>query len=1149
MALKIWQETVHIPTYGVGERDRNPMFLEKRVYQGSSGRVYPWPVVDRIEHEKHDKAYQMVFLENEYIQVQVMPELGGKIYRAIDKTNGYDFVYWNQVIKPALVGLAGPWVSGGIEFNWPQHHRPNTYGPVSFTLENTDPHKKTVWLHETDRMYGTRVTTGISIREGVSAIEISCGLYNPTSEPQTFLWWANPAVAVHEETQSIFPPDVHAVMDHGKRDVSRFPIATGTYYKMDYSSGVDISRYKNLPVPTSYMAYHSDFDFVGGYDYKKGAGILHIADHHISPGKKQWTWGNADFGQAWDRNLTDAAGPYIELMTGVFTDNQPDFTWLAPHAGKNFTQWFMPYKAVGEVTCANNDIVAGLSVADGIATVRVYAPKALEGAVVRLTQAPNHEAKAVEPGVGRSLSDPSTAPAKVLLEESARISPVAVFEKRVATDAKAWELTLTVTAGNAATLSYTPAKPQTLKLPEPAKAIGAPETLRNTEALYLAGLHLEQYRHATYEPEPYYLEGLKRDPGDIRLNNAYGRLLLRRGEYGKAQALFERARETATRHSPNPYDGEVFYNLGMALEGQGKDNEAFDVYYKAIWSDAWRSQGYLKLAQIAARQGRHKEALSFAKEAMWANYKNFDARAAVTVIARLLGRVEEARAVAEETLRFDPMNLMAVSELVQLAADDATGRNGAPHQTVDRLRQLLRGDAHQAMLLAQGYRDLGCHAEGVSVLRAHLASQGEPYAMVLYFLADSLQAMGAPEAERAWKDAARADSAYCFPNMPAEYQVLKRALGHNPEDAMAHYYLGCFLYDKRRHEDARTAWEESIRLRDDFPTAHRNLALYHANKQGDFTSARRELEQAFRLNPEDARVFYELCELYRKTGVPLEAQRRHLEAHPSLVALRDDLTLLYVEILNCLGEHAAALDLLMNRTFRPWEGGEGKVPSQHIEARLGLARQLLGAGDPEAAIRHLEQARVYHHNFGEGKLPGAQENHIFYTLGLAWLRRDPAQARGWFEQAAVGLSEPTGAMYYNDQPPHMIYYQGLALLALDREAEARSRFHRLIAYGEKHLFEPQVMDYFAVSLPDFLVFETDLDVKNQVHCLYMMGLGHMGLGHMGLGHAGLAETARGHLAQAEEAFEKALTLAPGHQGVLGHLAMLRELMNRHNGNA
>jgi len=183
-------------------------------------------------------------------------------------------------------------------------------------------------------MQRTKATVGISLLPGKAYIRIAGRLFNRTELPQTFLWWANPAVRVNESYQSVFPPDVHAVFDHGKRDVSRFPIATGSYYKIDYSAGVDISWWKNIPVPTSYMAYHSDYDFVGGYDHGRGAGILHVADHHVSPGKKLWTWGNGDFGRAWERNLTDEDGPYIELMTGVFTDNQPDFSWLEAGGGE-----------------------------------------------------------------------------------------------------------------------------------------------------------------------------------------------------------------------------------------------------------------------------------------------------------------------------------------------------------------------------------------------------------------------------------------------------------------------------------------------------------------------------------------------------------------------------------------------------------------------------------------------------------------------------------------------------------------------------------------------------------------------------------------------------------------------------------------------
>lgn len=253
-SVKIWEEQIVLPTYEIGEADKNPMFLEGRVYQGSSGKVYPYPTIESVSDVKTDKEYRAVWLENEYLKVMILPELGGRIQRAYDKTNDYDFVYYNHVIKPALVGLCGPWISGGIEFNWPQHHRPTTYSPVDYLLIKNPDGSRTCRVSDVDQMYGTRGEASFTLYPGRAYIEIRGQLYNPTPLPQTFLWWANPAVPVNENTQSIFPPDVHAVMDHGKRDVSRFPIATGEYYKHDYSAGVDISRYKNIPVPTSYMA-------------------------------------------------------------------------------------------------------------------------------------------------------------------------------------------------------------------------------------------------------------------------------------------------------------------------------------------------------------------------------------------------------------------------------------------------------------------------------------------------------------------------------------------------------------------------------------------------------------------------------------------------------------------------------------------------------------------------------------------------------------------------------------------------------------------------------------------------------------------------------------------------------------------------------
>ena len=133
--VKAWKEKVVIPTYEVGKPEKNPIFLEKRVYQGSSGVVYPYPVIESMSDEKVDKEYNAIFIENEYIKVMILPELGGRVQMAYDKIRERHFIYYNHVIKPALVGLAGPWISGGIEFNWPQHHRPSTYMPVDTTIE------------------------------------------------------------------------------------------------------------------------------------------------------------------------------------------------------------------------------------------------------------------------------------------------------------------------------------------------------------------------------------------------------------------------------------------------------------------------------------------------------------------------------------------------------------------------------------------------------------------------------------------------------------------------------------------------------------------------------------------------------------------------------------------------------------------------------------------------------------------------------------------------------------------------------------------------------------------------------------------------------------------------------------------------------
>ncbi len=1075
--VQIWEETITIPTYETGEPEKNPMFFEKRVYQGSSGKVYPYPFIEKISDEKVQKEYQVVFLENEYIKVMVMPQFGGRIQCALDKTNDYEFIYHNNVIKPALVGLTGPWISGGIEFNWPQHHRPSTFLPVDYKLIENKDGSKSVLLGEIERMSGLKEMHAITLHPNRAYIEISVQLYNPTPLPQTFLWWANPAVPVNKNYQSIFPQDVHFVTDHGKRDISRFPIATGTYYEMDYSEGVDISWYRNIPVPSSYMALSSDYDFVGGYDHGKKAGILHVAEHHISPGKKLWTWGNGDFGKAWERKLTDNDGPYVELMTGVYTDNQPDFSWLQPYETRKFKQYFYPYQDLGVVKNATKDMVVSFENEGTHLNIGLYSTR------------PFSELEIV---VKRN--------SEIIWEATAEVAPGRPYKSEVKLTKKISDDKLSVAVlSNDGTklITYQPETENNDKLPEPAKAVASPKDISSADKLYRAGLHLEQYRHATYDPDPYYLEALKRDPGDVDNNNAYGLLLLRRGAVEESIPYFRKATDSLTKRNPNPYNGESFYNLGLALSYQDDFDEAYDMFYKCTWNQQWKASGFLHLARIDCRRRDYGKALAQIEKSLTENRTNNEALNLKSSVLRQQKQYEEALKVCKKAFELDPLNYGALYE--HRLINKMLNNEEAQEKSHKILSSCLDRDVNNYLTLSAEYMSKGMFDDAVKIVKdANQYSSNEfikSYPMLYYYLAYASCKNGQKgEADNYLKSAEDKPTDYCFPNKLHSMKVLEFAVDQNPQGARAFYYLGNLLYDKKQYEKAIKNWKKSRNLDSAFPTVHRNLAIAYYNKKGNTIKATEELEKAFALNKNDARVFFELDQLYKKENISPEIRLEKLTQFDALVQQRDDLYLEKIALNNRLGNHKKAAALLAQRHFHPWEGGEGKIRGQYVLSHVQLGKSHLKNGNYKKAVDELKKAQTYPENLGEGKLAGTRENNIFYYLGLAyeqWEKHEKASQN--FKKAATGDYEPSLSMYYYDKASDMIFYQGMALYKLGRPDEAKSHFNKLIDYGEKHLFDEVTIDYFAISLPDFLVFDEALDIKNKVNCHYLMALGNLGL--------------------------------------------------------
>jgi len=1074
--VKAWEEDVVMRSYMPAAPDSNPLFLEKRVYQGSSGRVYPLSVIDRIDTDPRAHEWKAVHIENEFIRLMVLPEIGGRIHVGYDKLNGYDFFYRQNVIKPALVGLAGPWVSGGVEFNWPQHHRPATFMPVEVTIEHDPDGSTTIWCSDHDPMARMKGMHGLCLRPGKAYLELRVRLYNRTQDTQTFLWWANVATRVHEKYQSFFPKDVRFVADHAKRAVTEFPLSHGSYYGIDYAGraayGVpeeqkpakfvpdgsyppnDLSWYANIPVPTSYMVANSKGDFAGGYDHAASAGMVHVADHHIAPGKKQWTWGNHEFGYAWDRSLTDSDGPYIELMAGVYTDNQPDFSFLAPGETKTFSQYWYPIREIGVPDFASLDAAVRMEREADRTMVHLLVTRWLPKAVVLLRSGGK------EIAVWRGELKPET--------------PLHT-EFSVGDDHQDVELLLKVDGEPAGEviLRYAPA--EIVVAPSPAVAVepGLPETIDCSDELYLIGLHLEQYRHATRNPEGYWLEAVRRDCGDSRSNHALGRWHLRRGEFATAEQYLRTAIARLTDRNPNPYDGEPHYNLGLVLSYQGRITEAYEVFYKSTWNAAWRGPAYHRRAEINCSRQQWAQALDHIERSLRAEADNLNARNLKAVVLKRLGRDREAESCVRATRELDPLDNWS-----RYLAAGIVPRDG--HQRLDLSFDMLRCNLLEDALVV------------LSVSSAE-AEDGSS-AILLYALARVFALLGCDqESSETYQLAAVAGAAYVFPSRLEEVLLLEAAIAQNPKDARALYYLGNLLYDRRRHEDAIRLWERATELDPEFPTTWRNLGFAYYNVRRDDKKAREAFAHARRFAPMDARIVYEQDQLLKRTGERPGCRLATLEAMQELVASRDDLSVELASLYNQVGRPEDALKVLLSRRFQPWEGGEGLVLSQYVRANLLLGQKALAEKDAPTAIRRFEAAWNLPERISEAKHLLMNLSMIDYWLGVAYAaNQDESRAVLHWERAAKHRGD------FQQMQVHSIsditYWSAQALVSLGRSEEARQMFQEIFDYSLHLERQTPKIDYFATSLPAMLLFEEDLVRRQEISAKFLRAQALLGLG-------------------------------------------------------
>ena len=1054
--MKLTEESWVLPTYPVNAADKNPMFFKGESYQGASKMIYPYALNDMISNEKANHAWKTIILENEYIKLCVTPEIGGKLYYATDKTNNYNFVYKNDVVKPSNIGMTGAWVSGGIEWCVIHHHRASTFLPVDYELAENKDGSKTIWIGETEPRHRMRWTIGITAFPGKSYYQTEVKIHNPTPYTNTFLYWANVAAHTNKDYQVIFPPSVNQVTYHAKNSFANWPFSTEVYNGEDFTKGVDLSWWKNSVNQNSYFAYNLKEDFMGGYDHGKETGTVHIGDHNVVKGAKLWEWGSGERGQATEGKLTENDGPYVEIMVGAFSDNQPDYSWIRPYEVKSFKQYWYPVKDIQGFKNANLNGAVNLEKRDGNNVfLGFYSTQKVSKAKIILKK--NDTA---------------------VFEKTIEISPEAAFTTSVKIDG-AFELTDLYTEmvnleNNEILVSYQPVeKKAATKLPDEVKKPAAPKDMETIEELYLAGSRILQFYNPTLNAMDYFGEALKRDPNDIRTNVAVGNIHLKKGEYSIARTYFSKAIRRLTKDYTRPSNCEALYLQGLTLKALELYDEAIDTLYRATWDYAWHSAAYLELARISCMKSDLPKALYQVNESLSTNARNNSAISLKASIQRKLVDFEGATATLAGITENDPLDFRIGNEVYLLAKE--SGKTQKSKELLVGLNHKMRDFDQNYLELAVGYLNDGLFAESEDIL---LRFKGKNQ-MVSYYLGYLQDRKGNKSGgEKYFKEASAQSVDYGFPFRLEDKKVLTLASKYHPDDAKPYYYLGNLLYDKQPMQGIEN-WEMAVKLDSSLAIAWRNLGwgCYHYSQ--DIQKAINAYEKAIALKKDEPIYYAELDPLYEMSNAPIEKRASLFEGSNEIVRKRDDAFVRQIMVLNLAGDSEKAVEYLGKSNFH-FREGSSRVRDITVDAHLLLGKKLLKEAKNEQALEQFMAAIETPEN-SKSRMGDARSPQVNYFIGLAYeALGNKAKAKTYFTMSAEQFIK---------ESDYVAYYQGLSSLKLGDKVKASECFNKLIEEGKKRLETGSEVDFFA----KFGEKESVAVQMSNAHLL--VGLGQSGLGN------------------------------------------------------
>ena len=1051
--VSIEEKTILLPTYPVATPEKTPIFFRNEAYQGASRHYYPLRLNDQYTHKRVEMPWNFVILGNEFIELGILPEIGGKLYYATDKSNNYNFVYKNSVVKPSNIGMTGAWVSGGIEWCVFHHHRASTFLPVNYTTVDNGDGSKTVWIGEHEPRHGMRWSIGITLFPDKSYFKAQGRIHNATPLTHTFLYWANVAAHASKEYQTLFPPSARVVTYHSKTDFARWPVAREVFRGADFTDGVDISWWKNVKESNSFFVHDLKEDFMGGYDHGKDAGTVHVGDHNIVKGAKLWEWGSGPRGQATEGVLTENDGPYVEIMVGAYSDNQPDYSWIRPNEVKEWEQYWYPIKGIKGFKNANLNGAVNLERADNNNVyLGYYSTQKVERANVILK---NRD--------------------EVVFEKEIVISPDRPFSETIPLD-EPYDLenlyTELTDANNNELISYRPVKlDEVKKLPEPWRGYANPKELNTVEELFLTGQRIEQFYAPQHNPMDWYLEALNRDPGDIRSNTAVGNIYLKNGDYHRARKYFSKAIGRLTKDYTRPANCEAIYLQGLTLRALGLYDEARDTLYRAAWDYAYHSPAYFQLAQLSTMKGDYQKALAEVQQSLSTNNRNNRAIALKAALQRKLGKSDDAYLTIQSVLATDPLDFRIRNE--HYLALQKQGSPSKANEILASLEKEMRQFDDNYLELAVSYINDGLLDEAEDVL---LRFEGEnPF--FDYFLGYIQDEQGnSTKAKSYFNKASEHSVDYIFPYRMESAEVLQKALEYNPNDGKAFYYLGNIFYEKQP-ELAMNYWKQASELAPDLSIVFRNLGWGYHHYYNDKQKAISHYEKAVNLNRNEPMYYSELDALYVQNNTPIETRLKLFEGSEEVVKKRDDAFIKMIDVLTLADRPQHAVRLLEGVQFS-YREGSSNVRDLIINAQLMTGLAHFKNKEYDKALDYFLKSQIQEEEAGSAKL-GNRDMQVNYYIAQAYKGLNKTdEAKKYFSKATSISSNRVNIMDY---------YKGLGFLELGNEISAKKTFESMISDANQrieNINKSEVGTIFGRSEAENMQLSINYTIR---------GLGHKGL--------------------------------------------------------